>query len=77
MIDLNATSEKLKERSKKTIMDICGIDYENSEKILRKAGGSVKIAIVMNLMGISRAEAIKRLNATQGLVRKAINGRRA
>jgi N-acetylmuramic acid 6-phosphate etherase len=75
MVDLGATSEKLKERSKKTIMDICDIDYENAGKILKKAGGSVKIAIVMYLSGISKAKAATRLKAAQGVVRKAINSR--
>jgi len=75
MVDLKATSEKLIERSKKTIMDVCGVDYENAAETLNKAAGSVKIAIVMNLMGISKAEASRRLDVAQGLVGKAISGK--
>ena len=74
MVDLMATSEKLKERSKKTLMDICHIDYEKAEELLRKSGGSVKTAIVMNLLGLSKHDAVKQLKTSQGVVRKALKG---
>ncbi len=34
MVDLKAASEKLKERSKRVIMEICGIDYDDAESAL-------------------------------------------
>ena len=47
MVDLRATSQKLVERSKRVIMMATRINYDAAEKALKKAGGSVKIAIVM------------------------------
>jgi N-acetylmuramic acid 6-phosphate etherase len=72
MVDLRATSEKLKERSKKVLVDVCGLSYEESEQLLKKAGGSVKVAIVMSLVGASKPDAEKLLNNADGFVYKAI-----
>ncbi len=72
MVDLKATSEKLKERSKKIIMDLCGLDYPEAEKILKSAGGSVKTGIVMTKTGISKKAAEDRLKKAEGFVYKAI-----
>ncbi|HBC47403.1 MAG TPA: N-acetylmuramic acid 6-phosphate etherase, partial [candidate division Zixibacteria bacterium] len=41
MVDLRATSEKLKERSKKVLVEVCGLSYEDAEKLLVRAGGGV------------------------------------
>lgn len=75
MIDLKSTSEKLKERSKRVIMEICGTGYEESADLLRRSGGSVKIAIVMNKTGLSRSECEIRLEKAGGLVHKALRGK--
>jgi N-acetylmuramic acid 6-phosphate etherase len=72
MVDLKATSEKLKERSKKVLVDVCGISYEQSERLLIKAGGSVKIAIVMSLIRSSKRNAEKLLKTSDGFVFKAL-----
>jgi N-acetylmuramic acid 6-phosphate etherase len=73
MIDLKASSEKLKERSKRVLMDICGIEYEEAREVLKRAGGSVKTAIVMVETGLSRKESESRLRSSGGFVHKATN----
>jgi N-acetylmuramic acid 6-phosphate etherase len=72
MVDLQMTSRKLEERSKRTVMLVTGVDYEHASKILEKAGGHVKTALVMILAGVDAAAARKRLAASDGFVRQAV-----
>jgi N-acetylmuramic acid 6-phosphate etherase len=75
MVDLRATSEKLKERSRRTVMTVTGASYADAARALEDAGKSVKTAIVMLLAGCSREEAERRLAEAQGFVRAAIRPR--
>jgi N-acetylmuramic acid 6-phosphate etherase len=72
MIDLRATSEKLIERSKRVIMDVCKIDYVAAEKLLKRAEGSVKTAIVMELGALTRTQAERLLKGADGYVNRAL-----
>ncbi|MCD6082362.1 N-acetylmuramic acid 6-phosphate etherase [candidate division WOR-3 bacterium] len=72
MVDLQATSQKLIERSKRVIMMATGVDYEAAAKYLRLAKGSVKVAIVMILAKVGYDEAVRRLKEANGFVRYAI-----
>ncbi len=74
MVDLQMTSEKLEERSKRTVMMVTGISYEEAEAYLQAAGGHVKTALVMILAGVDADEARKRLQQADGFVRQAIEG---
>ena len=65
-------SSKLEERSKRTVMMITGVDYEQASKALVEAGGHVKTALVMLLGGVGADEARNRLKRSDGFVRKAI-----
>ena len=75
MVDLQMNSIKLEERSKKTVMMITGLNYDEAEKFLNKAGGSVKIALVMILCNVGKREAVRRLKKADGFVRNAIEQR--
>ncbi len=72
MIDLQMTNKKLVERSKRIVMTITGISYEEAAEYLTKAGGHVKTALVMVKAGVSADEARSRLEKADGFVRKAI-----
>jgi N-acetylmuramic acid 6-phosphate etherase len=72
MVDLMATSAKLRERSKRTLMIATGIDYESAVAALEAGRGSVKTAIVMVRAGVSYDEARARLDRADGFVRKAL-----
>jgi N-acetylmuramic acid 6-phosphate etherase len=72
MVDLQAGSEKLKERSKRVIMDVCHLNYESAERLIKDSGGSVKTAIVMHKTGLDKKAAEKRLKIAEGFVHKAI-----
>lgn len=72
MIDLQMTNKKLVERSKRIVMTITGISYDEAAGYLQKAGGHVKTALVMIRAKVDAEEARERLRKTEGFVRKAI-----
>jgi N-acetylmuramic acid 6-phosphate etherase len=72
MVDLMATSEKLKERSRRTVMTVTGAGYEKASAAIEAAGGSVKTAIVMLELSCSRSDAEDRLARAGGFVRAAL-----
>lgn len=72
MIDLQMTNKKLVERSKKIVMTITGVSYEEAVDYLEKANGHVKTALVMIKAKVNLEEAKKRLELSDGFVRKAI-----
>ncbi len=72
MIDLQRTNKKLIERSKRIVMTITGVSYEDAEEYLTKSKGHVKTALVMILAKVDYNEAQIRLKKTDGFVRKAI-----
>ncbi len=74
MVDLMATSQKLVERGRRTLMTVTGLDYEAACARLDEAGGSVKVAIVMTLAGVDADTARARLAAAAGFVRAALEG---
>lgn len=73
MIDLQMSNDKLKERAKRILMMITGVDYETASKKLIEAKLHVKSAIVMILTDCSYEEAQVKLKKSDGLVKKAIN----
>jgi N-acetylmuramic acid 6-phosphate etherase len=72
MVDLMATSEKLVERSRRTVMTVTGVDHGTAARAIEAAGKSVKTAIVMLKLGCERAEAEARLARAGGFVRAAL-----
>jgi N-acetylmuramic acid 6-phosphate (MurNAc-6-P) etherase len=46
--------------------------YEEAARVLKRAGGSVKVAIVMQLKGLGRKEAAALLKKSNGFVKKAL-----
>ena len=72
MIDLQMTNKKLVERSKKIVMTITGISYDEAAIALKKANGHVKTALVMVKANVDYKEAKERLKRADGFVRKAI-----
>ncbi|MDR3668687.1 MAG: N-acetylmuramic acid 6-phosphate etherase, partial [Ignavibacteriaceae bacterium] len=72
MIDLRITNKKLSERSKRILMLITGVSYNDAEIFLNKSHGNIKTAIVMIKTGASLSEAKTRLKQANGFVRKAI-----
>ena len=74
MIDLQMTNKKLVERSKRIVMMITGVEYDEAAEYLEKADGHVKTALVMILADVDLDTAKARLEKADGFVRKAITG---
>ena len=72
MVDLQMTSKKLVERSKRVVMMVTGVDYDEASAALAEADGHVKTALVMLLGSVPADEARLRLERTGGFVRTAI-----
>ena len=72
MVDLNATNEKLRERSQRIVMQITGLSRTKTAKLLAQAKGTVKAAVVMHFRKVNLSEAISILNKCEQSLRKAI-----
>ena len=66
MVDLQATSQKLVERSIKTLMIVCEINYASAKNLLNRARGHVKSAIVMYFKDTDLKTAKELLKAADG-----------
>jgi N-acetylmuramic acid 6-phosphate etherase len=71
MVDLRATNEKLKDRSERILLEVCGIDRAAARALLEEAHGHVKTAIVMHKLKLSRADAEAALRQAGGVIRRA------
>jgi N-acetylmuramic acid 6-phosphate etherase len=74
MIDLRATNVKLVDRSERIVSEVCGLSREEARAMLALADGSVKLAIVMNALGVEKDEAVRRLEEGGGVVRRVVGG---
>lgn len=72
MVDVQPTNEKLVNRAQRIIMEATGCDRETASKALDLAEKNVKAAIIMILLNCSYDEAIEKLEAADGFVRKVI-----
>ena len=74
MVDLRATNDKLRDRSERIVMDVCGVDRAAAHELLAHAGGGVKLALVMHALGVDANEAARRLAAAGGVIRRLVPG---
>jgi len=73
MVDLQMTSKKLEERSKRIVMMVTDADYEKAAKVLNAADGHVKTALIMILKNVDKTSAQNRLRLADGFVRRALD----
>jgi N-acetylmuramic acid 6-phosphate etherase len=71
MVNIQPTNEKLVDRARRIIASITGVSYAEASGLLETAG-SVRIAIVMHKLGVTRSEAETRLTAAKGRLRRAL-----
>ncbi len=72
MVDLQATNEKLEERSRRLVTRITGVDDRVAQDALELADGSVKKAVVMIEKQLDAAAAEELLNEKGGFLRAAL-----
>src|SRR5688572_25390743 len=72
IVDVQTGSEKLKDRARRIIGVVTGLDYDAADALLRQARWNVKAAIVMQKSSLTLPQALKRLKKADDLVRDAI-----
>jgi N-acetylmuramic acid 6-phosphate etherase len=72
MVDLRPGSAKLRDRAVRIVATATSKPTEEARDLLEQAGQEVKTAIVMGRTGFGAADSRKRLAATGGHVRRAI-----
>ena len=72
MVDLHTGSEKLKDRARRIVNIVTGMEYDEADKLLKKAHWNVKAAIVMQRTGLPYPKALSRLRKAHNSMREAI-----
>ena len=72
MVDVQSTSEKLKDRARRIVTMVTGLGYDAADRLLRRAKWNVKAAVVMEKTGLTLPKALTRLRHAGGSMRGAI-----
>ena len=72
MVDVHVGSEKLKDRARRIVNIVTGLEYDEADKLLTKAKWNVKAAIVMQKTGDPYPKALVRLRKAHDSMREAI-----
>jgi len=72
MVDVATGSEKRKDRARRIITIVTGLEYDEAEKLLKRAHWNVKAAIVMQKTGLTYVRALSRLRRSHDSMREAI-----
>ena len=72
MVDVQMGSEKLKDRARRIITIVTGLEYDEADALLRRAHWNVKAAIVMQKARLTHTQALGRLRRSHDFVRDAI-----
>lgn len=75
MVDLRATSDKLRERARAMLMLFTEIDYSAAVRVLEAAEGELKTAIVMQVCNVGLAKARELLTNAGGQLRSVVGDR--
>jgi len=65
MVNVQTTNAKLVDRAERIIAEACGCGREEAARLLRE-GGSVKVGIVMGMLGAGKVEAEGLLKVKDG-----------
>ncbi len=72
MVDVQTGSEKLRDRARRIVNIVTGLDYEEADRLLKRAHWNVKAAIVMQKTGLTYLKALSRLRRAHDSMRAAI-----
>jgi N-acetylmuramic acid 6-phosphate etherase len=72
MVNVHMHNSKLIERGIGILMRACGVDREKAVDVIKSAGRSVPVALVMLKAKVDKPEAVRRLARAEGNVRRAI-----
>jgi N-acetylmuramic acid 6-phosphate etherase len=72
MVNVQPTNDKLRDRAARIVSALTDLDIDAAANLLERAG-AVKTAVVMQRLGVDRAQAELRLRAAHGKLRSAIS----
>ncbi|MBI3910751.1 MAG: N-acetylmuramic acid 6-phosphate etherase [Armatimonadetes bacterium] len=72
MVDVRPSNEKLRRRALRLVRTVGEVDEAEAARLLKQAGGEVKVAILMGRAGLDAATARARLAAAGGFLRAAL-----
>lgn len=72
MVHVHMQNSKLVERGISILKRACGVSRDEAVNVIKSAGRSVPVALVMLKAGVDKQEAVRRLARSDGNVRRAI-----
>ena len=72
MVDVKTGSEKLKDRARRIVAIVTGVDPEEAGAYLESARWNVKAAIVMKKAGVTYTQAMRKLKSADNSIREAL-----
>ena len=72
MVDVQTGSEKRRDRARRIVSIVTGLEDDAADKLLRRARWNVKAAIVMEKAGLTYPRAMARLRKSHDFIRDAI-----
>ncbi|HVT89828.1 MAG TPA: N-acetylmuramic acid 6-phosphate etherase [Tepidisphaeraceae bacterium] len=72
MVDLRVTNAKLRDRATRIVGILTGLDRVAANQLLDRANGELKVAIIMQKLNLSQADARQRITAAGGHLREAM-----
>jgi N-acetylmuramic acid 6-phosphate etherase len=72
MVDVQTGSEKLRDRARRIVTIVTGLEYDDADRLLARAHWNVKAAIVMQKTGLPYVKALATLRRADDAVRAAI-----
>jgi N-acetylmuramic acid 6-phosphate etherase len=72
MVDVQTGSEKLKDRARRIVAAVTGVEPEAAAELLVRAKWNVKAAIVMKKAGVTYSQALSRLRKADDSIREAL-----
>ncbi|MDA1139712.1 MAG: N-acetylmuramic acid 6-phosphate etherase [Planctomycetota bacterium] len=72
MVDLQVKNQKLQDRACRIVMALTKVERKEAERLIMRAGGDTKVAIVMGIKGTTPSRAKKILVESNGILRDVI-----
>jgi len=72
MVDVQTGSEKLRDRARRIVAIVTGVDQDEAGELLKRAKWNVKAAIVMKKRNVTLPQALRRLKSADDSIRHAI-----
>ncbi len=72
MVDVHTGSDKLRDRARRIVNIVTGLEYDEADRLLKRAHWNVKAAIVMQKNGVPYAKALTGLRKAHDSMRDAL-----